>query len=243
MPIRATVHQSGYRIFQLKNPFIPDFALSENGAVRRYSPQWASGFAGSRARNIQARDNGPQPRGCRLLEIRFIKITLSASFSVREFRVTRIREIEREFETTIRGTREGSSRYVIFESTRISVSNCAIHDFSSTILPSYRISNNLHRNLAMFHSKSIRICQLFVRWWIVNNGYGKNSKLYLIPINPAPAINQQDDFKRGTNAIGNNIGFMKRTRISLPLEHRSRGRNRRRNCFYRRRYRGTSTFP
>jgi len=58
-PIRATVYQSGYRIFQLKNPFIPDFALSENGAVRRYSLQWASGFAGSRARNAQTRDNGP----------------------------------------------------------------------------------------------------------------------------------------------------------------------------------------
>lgn len=39
----VTVHQSGYRIFQLKNPFIPDFALSENGGVRRYSLQWTSG--------------------------------------------------------------------------------------------------------------------------------------------------------------------------------------------------------
>lgn len=38
----VTVHRSGYRIFQLKNPFIPDSALSENGAIRRYSLQCTS---------------------------------------------------------------------------------------------------------------------------------------------------------------------------------------------------------
>lgn len=42
-PIPSPYGQSGYRIFQLKNPFIPDLALSENGAIRRYSLQWTSG--------------------------------------------------------------------------------------------------------------------------------------------------------------------------------------------------------